>query len=249
MASHVWDKPLTAVEGEVVAITTTPSYLLFKPGFDGVQLYSASAFYTALSPALHHVVYYNGTTYTSYTTEALDRVSTTHVPLDGMTTAHSLYLGFSDRVQGIYINIGTGVNAVNTTLDVDYSSTAVAPGVSLAWTNVAGDSDGTDSTGTLAVDGVYKWTLPTASAWKRTYLGTDQIKLYTKCYWIRITPDATLSATVDLVDIIPVYKNDLYGYHEAATTYVFQIDSTMNSGIVFDGSASQNVNVTWLRHG
>jgi len=59
MATYTWDKPLTVEEGEQASLTTTASYLAFKPGFDGVIMYSGSAWRRALSPALIHVLYYS----------------------------------------------------------------------------------------------------------------------------------------------------------------------------------------------
>ena len=248
MSTTTWDKALIAQEGETASLTTTVSYLAFKPGFDGVQLYSGSAWRLALAPALLQVLYYSASagTYTPYVTEATDRLTTTHVPLDGMATTDILYLGFSAPALGVYINMGSNVNAVDTELDVEYCSTANAVGATLAFTNVAGDSDGTDSSGTLAQDGVYTWTLPTA--WKRSTLGTQDVQIGHKCFWIRFSPVATLSATVDVLQIIPVYQNANYGYQEASTTYLFQVDRAKHSGFTLKGSTSQTLNVTWLRH-
>jgi len=249
MATYTWDKPLTAEEGETASLTDTASYLAFKPGFDGVIMYSGSAWRRALSPALLHVLYYDTSagTYTSYKIEATDRVSTTHVPLDAMATGDYLYLGFTEPVLGIQIDMGSNVNSNDVELDMEYCTTAVAVGATLAFTNVSDDSDGTDSSGTLAQDGVYTWTLPTD--WVRSTLGTAAIRLYTKCYWIRFCPTGALSATVDVDEIIPVYKNANYSYKEASVSYVEQLDTTRNSGFVLKGSTTQTLDVTWLRHG
>lgn len=248
MSTQTWDKPLSAEEGEQASLTTAASYLAFKKGFDGVIMYSASAWRRALSPALVNVLYYDTSagTYTSYKTEATDRDSETHVKLDAMATGDYLYLGFVEPVLGIQIDMGSNVNANHVDLDVEYSSTAVGLAATLAWTDVADDSDGTDSTGTLAQDGVYTWTLPTD--WVRTTLGTHNVPLYQKCYWIRFCPTGALSATVDVNEIIPVYKNVNYSYKEAATSYVDQLNFVKNSGFVLKGSTTQTLNVTWLKH-
>jgi len=247
-ATAIWDKPLLAEEGEQASLTTVASYLAFKPGFDGVIMYSSAAWRRALSPALLHVLYYDATdgSYTSYKTQATDRISTTHVPLDAMATGDYLYLGFSAPALGVQIDIGDNANSNDVELDVEYCSTAVAAGATLAFTNVEGDNDGTDSSGTLAVDGVYVWTLPTA--WVRSTLGTYATSLYSKCYWIRFCPTGALSATVDVNEIIPVYKNANYTYYEASTSYITQLDYTRNGGFVLLGSTSQTLDVTWLRH-
>ena len=249
MATQTWDKPLVAVEGETKTIGTTPVYLATKKGFDGVIMFCDTAWRRALSPALVNVLYYDtsAATWTSYKTEATDGLSTTHVPLDAMATGDYLYLGFSEPALGIYVDVGSNVNGNHVDLDVEYSSTAVAAGATLAWTDVAGDSDGTDSTGTMAQDGVYTWTLP--SAWVRTTLGTHAIPTYQKCYWIRFCPTGAMSATVDLNEIIPVYKNTNYSYQEASVSYVDQINTTKTGGFLLYCGESKTLNVTWLRHG
>ena len=116
-----------------------------------------------------------------------DRSSSTHVPLDALGTSDYVYLGFSEPALGVYIDVGTNVNATAATLDVEYCSTAAGVGSTIAFTDVAGDSDGTTSGGaTLAQDGVYTWTLPTA--WKPSYLGTAAAPLFSYCWWIRFAP-------------------------------------------------------------
>lgn len=250
MATYTWDKPLIAEEGEYVTLGDgTLHYLAFKPGFDGVIMVCDTAWRRALSPAIVNVLYYDTSagTYTSYKTYATDRVSTTHVPLDAMATGDYLYIGLSEPALGLYFDMGSNVNANDVTLDVEYSSTAVAAGQTLAWTDVSGDSDGTDSDGTLAQDGVYTWTLPTD--WVRTTLGTNSARLYQKCYWLRFCPSGALSAAVDINEIIPVYQNTSYGYMSASVSYVEQLNTTKNGGFVMSGTNTKVVYVTWLKHG
>jgi len=250
MATYTWDKPLVAEEGDSVTLGDgTLHYLAFKKGFDGVIMECDTAWRRALAPALLEVLYYDTSagTYTSYWSEATDGGSTGHVPLDAMATGDYLYLGFAEPVRGFYIDIGDNANANNVDLDVEYSSTAVGQGATLAWTDVSDDSDGTDDSGTLAVDGVYTWTVP--SDWVRTTLGTHAIPLYRKCYWIRFCPTGALSAAVDLNQIIPVYKNTNYAYMMAATSYVEQLNTTRNGGFVMSGTNTKIVYLTWLKHG
>lgn len=248
MATETYGKPITAIEGEAAAITlsTTADYLAVKPGFHEVMVNCATAWRLSLSPALLHCLYYDGTDYADYKTQATDRVSTTHVPLDGMTTSHALYLGFSEPALGVQIDMGSNVNAATATLDVDYCSTAV-PGT-LAFTNVEGDSDGTFADpATLGQDGVYTWTLPTA--WVRSTLGTSTVPLYSKCWWIRIVPSATLTDPTDINEIIPVYKNTNYGWLAAATDYIFSVPASSVGGFVFKAvAATPALNVTWMKH-
>jgi hypothetical protein len=252
MAQAVFGSPILEVEGETKALSTTAGYIAVKPGFHEMKLYCASQWRLALSPALLHCLYYNGSTYTEYKTQATDRESTTHVPLDGMTTAHYLYLGFSEPALGVHITMGSNVNAADpTTLDVEYCSTAVALGATIAFTDVAGDSDGTNSgTVTLAQTGVYTWTLPTPdTTWKRSTLGTAAIPLYSNCYWIRFAPSATLSATVDLNEIIPVYRNANYSYQEPGVVEQFSFNTAKVGGLVVIAIAgTPTLDVTWIKH-
>jgi len=249
MAQAVFGSPLQSVEGETKSLSTTAGYIALKPGFHEVKLYCASAWRLALSPRLVHAVVYDGTNYTEYVQNVIDRSSSTHLPLDGMTTSQKLYLGFSEPALGAYFDLhATNVNAVAATLDVEYCSTAVDLGASIAFTDVASDSDGTDSGGaTLAQDGVYTWTLPTA--WKRSSLGTSQAPLFSKCWWIRATPSTTLSATIDVEEIIPVYKNVNYAYMEAGIEYNFSLNLAEVGGfVVTAAAATPTLNVSWIRH-
>lgn len=252
MATAIFDSPLKEIEGETIALSTTADYLLVKPGFHEVTMYCASQWRLALSPPLLHCLYYDTSagTYTEYKTQAADRDDTTHVPLDAMATGDYLYLGFSEPALGVYFNIDASNKNDNTaTLDVEYCSTAV-PGT-LAFTDVSGDSDGTDSAGdTLKQDGVYTWTLPSpASTWKESTLGTSATPLYTKCWWIRFAPSATLSATVDVIDLIPVYQNTNYKYMEAGIEYQFSINIAKVSGFVYKATAgTPSLNIGWIKH-
>jgi len=120
MAQAVFGSPIKKFYGEAVSLTTTAAHLAFMPGYHEVSTYCSSAWRMGLAPRLAKVVYYNGTTYTDYTTYATDRVSTTHVPLDGMLTSHALYLGTTEPTRGFYFDIGTGAQAEAATLDVEY---------------------------------------------------------------------------------------------------------------------------------
>jgi len=253
MATQTWDKPLIAEEGETITLTGaggTLYYLAFKPRFDGVIMWCDTAWRRALSPALVNCLLYDTglTTYTSYRTEATDGLAATHVPLDAMGTDDYFYMGFSEPALGVKFDIGTNVQDEAASLDVEYCSTAVAQGATIAFTDVAGDSDGTDSAGdTLKQDGAYTWTLP--SAWKRSTLGTYAAPLYQKCYWIRFKPSATLDAATDINEIIPIYQNTNYSYMEASTSYIEQLNTTKNGGFVMHGTEDKVIHISWLRHG
>lgn len=247
MARQVQDRPLLAMEGETKALTTTVAFIAIKPGWDAVKLYCASQWRLALCPSLEHVLYYNGTTYTEYKTNATDRDSGTHVPLDAMAATDILYLGTSKPVRGFYFDIGSNANAIAATLDMEYCSTTLDAANAIAFTDVAGDSDGTASGGaTLAVDGLYSFTLP---AVKHSLLGTWGNRLYSDCYWIRFSPSTALSATVDINEIIPVYENTNYGYMEAGVVERIPLSGASVGGLaVLATAGTPTLDLTWEKY-
>jgi len=241
--------PIKGIEGETKSLTTTVGYVALKPGFNEVMAYADKAWRIALGPKLMHALLYDGTNYTDYRESVTDRSSGTHLPLDGMTTSYKLYLGFSEPALGVYFDLhATNVNAINASLDVEYCSTAMAAGTALAWTDVAGDSDGTLSgSATLATDGVYTWTLP-GTAWKPSALGTWGAPIFSNCYWIRMTPSTTLSATIDVEEIIPVYQNANYGYMAINTVYQMRLDTSKVGSLVVLAGENATLNLSWLKY-
>ncbi len=252
MSVNVWDSPIQEVRSEAaLTLAATAQYVAVQPGFREVKLYVAAAWKFALGPKLVHVLYYDATdsSYTEYVNNVIDKVSTTHLPLDAMATTDYVYLGFSDPVLGWYETIdSTNKNAEDATRDVEYCSTALTDSASLAWTDVAADSDGTTaSSHTATQSGAYTFTLPTV---KRSFLGTWANKLFTKCYWYRWCPSATLSATIDVQEIIPIYKLVVgsYGWMENAIEYNVQLDlAHVGSLCVATIAATPTLNITWIK--
>ena len=243
MATPVNSSPIKKVYGETVSLTTTAKHILFRPDYHEVLLYCPTAFRMGLAPRLARVKYYDAsaTTYTDYTAQATDRDDTTHVPLDAMATGDYLYLGFTNPVRGFYVNMGSNVNSNAATLDVEYCS-AISAG-SGTFTDVAGDSDGTTSGGaTLAQDGLYSFTLPAVTRGAITALDS------TPLYWYRFAPSAALSATVDLVDIVPACDTTNYGYMEAGINYQFSLNTVRCGAFEFDHTSSDTLNITWIQH-
>ncbi len=312
MATSVMGSPLKKVFGETCSLTTTAYHLLFKPTYHEVMMYCSSAWRMGIAPKLASVKLF-ATTYTDYTSQATDRVATTHVPLDGMTTAKYLYMGVTDPVRGFYFTIdGTNKNANAATLDVEYCYDVSKPGylritgtisgaltvaetvtggtsgatatlvysgatyivvksvvgsfqlgetVSGAtqtcsvvtaiaedqnigyFTDVASDSDGTDTTGaTMNTSGLYSFTLPAVAR------GSIATLTALPLYWYRFAPSATLSATVDIVDIIPATDTVNYGYMEGGVPYDFSLNVADTGAFEFDHTASGTLNITWVQH-
>jgi len=251
MSVNVWDAPIYEVCGEdqTINVAGTPSnYQQIRPGFREVKLVCDTAWRLGLAPKLVHCLYYAAAagTYTEYTTYATDTLTTTHVPLDGMLATDYLYLGTSTPVLGFYFNIGTAVQDEAATLDFEYCSTAMSATATLAFTDVAGDSDQTDVAGdTLKQDGEYVFTYVDA---KRSRLGTYQSPLFSKCHWYRFKPSATLTATTDILGILPIYKSatDL-AYMSAAVEYNIGLDTAQVGGWYAQCSAEKHLYISWIR--
>src|SRR5574343_2083971 len=195
MAVNIWDAPVQETYGDSVtlAAASAKTFRAVPPGYREVKLLCDTAWRLSLGPKLVHAIYYTAATgtYTDYVSSVTDGSSSTHMPLDKMLATDYVYLGTTAPVAGFYIDVGSSVNAAAATLDVEYCSTAMGSGATIAFTDVASDADGTDSAGaTLAQDGAYTFTVP---AVKRSRLGTYASPLFSKCYWIRFKPSGTLS--------------------------------------------------------
>jgi hypothetical protein len=251
MGTATYDKPIKEIYGEAqITLSTTAAHSAVRPGYNELQAYGSAQWRMKMAPKLLYCLYYSAAagTYTHYTSYVTDIGSTTHMPLDAMPIADIVYLGFSAPTRGVWFDVGTGVNAENASLDVEYCSTAVAPGATIAFTDVAADSDGTvGGSATLTKDGLYTWTVPTA--WKRSTLGTVTNPFLAECYWIRLKPSIPLSATVDINEIIPAAYDTNYGWYEATTTYVIPINVAEVGGIEYKASsATPTLNLTWYKY-
>jgi hypothetical protein len=322
MAERVQGSPIKKIYGEQCSLTTTAYHLLFMPSYHEVMFYCSSAWRMGIAPRLSCVKYYNGTTYTDYTSQAIDRVSTTHVPLDAMAITDYLYLGTTEPTRGFYFNIdAVNLNDEVATLDWEYMYDIAGPGyykitgtitgaltvgetvtetdaadaatgvtatlvysgatyiivkeltggkphlvtgydwdgaaqhcnnvtaVALEptgtgyFTDVAADSDGTNSVAdTLKIDGLYSFTLPDVVRGGLAGVSNEPL------HWYRFAPSAPLSATVDLIDIIPACGTTDYGFMEAATTYQFALNPGYTGAFEFDHTGTGTLDVSWLMH-
>ena len=319
MAQATFGSPIKKVYGETVNLTTTAAHLLVRPGYHEVMFYCASAWRYGLAPRLSVVKLYS-TTYTDYTSQAIDRDAATHVPLDAMTTAKKLYLGVTEPTRGFYFNLdGTNKNAIAASLDWEYcydisgytsnapflkltgtvsaaltvgetvtgqtsgttathvyddgstyiivkdvsgpgfkidedvdgaaqtcddltASTPVARGTAY-FTDVADDSDGTlTGTETLSQSGLYAFTLPAVKRGAITGISNEPL------YWYRFAPSATLSAAIDVIDLIPACDTVNYAYMEGGTPYQHSINNAQVGAFEFDHTGTGTLNVSWIQH-
>lgn len=108
------------------------------------------------------------------------------------------------------------------------------------FTDVANDSDGTDSTGTLAVDGLYSFDLPSGA------VGT--VNGVSGLYWIRFAPSGALGTTVDINEIIPACADTNYGYFDAGEIYEYSFNNQRVGAIETDMVAGNAIlEVTFIQ--
>jgi len=243
LAQRTYDAPLSDVYGEaaITLSSTVPGYINVNPGYRGVKVYCASDWKMLLTPRIQSVLYYTAATtaYADYTSEAIDKSTTTHVPLDAMLAADILYVGCHTPFLGLWFDVGSSnKNAETATLDVEYWK----DGTPDAWADVSDDSDGTDSGGaTLAQDGVYVWTLPTD--WLQKEVDGKTM------YWIRFKPSAPLSTTIDVQQIMAVHPYTNYEWMEGGMVESFNYDAEEVGGLQFLSVAeTPTLHVNWLRY-
>lgn len=230
----------TKAEAQLTLSSTVPQYIARQPGFRYVDMYGSAAFKWQPTPGITVVLYYTGATgvykglterYKDYVT---DKVSTTHMPLDAMLTGDKVYLCLTDTITGLYITIdGTNKNAIDATLDVEYWN-------GTAWTDVANDVDATKTgNATLNKTGAYTFDVPSDA--ETTVNGITG-------RWIRFNPSTTLSATIDIIEIIPICKGANYLIVPATTRHRENLHFVKASGIqVLSVTATPTLDITWLR--
>lgn len=135
-------------------------------------------------------------------------------------------------------NVAGAAEACNTLTAID-----IVPAGTGYFTDVASDSDGTTSGGaTLAVDGLYAFTLPAVARGGLTGINGEPL------YWYRFAPSAPCSATLDIVDIIPACDTVNYAYMEGGLTYQFSLNTAQVGAFEFDHTATGVLDITWVKH-
>jgi hypothetical protein len=153
MATAVFGSSIKKIYGETASLTTTALHLGVMPNYHEVMFYCASAWRLGLAPKLAKVVLYTGSAYVDYTNTVTDRLTTTHMPLDGMTTAKKVYLGTTAPTRGFYFTIdSSNKNAETATLDMEYcydvsGYTSTAPFLKIEGTVASGFTAGETVTG------------------------------------------------------------------------------------------------------
>ncbi len=137
--------------------------------------------------------------------------------------------------------IGEDVDGASQTCDDLTKMEYVGAGTGY-FTAVAGANDGTDSTGTLAVDGLYSFNLPAAKKGVVTVLSNEPL------YWFRFAPSGALSDPTDINEIIPAVDTVNYGYMNAGVIDQFSLNIAQNGALEFDHTGSDTLQVTWIQH-
>lgn len=123
--------------------------------------------------------------------------TTTYYPITNDMTSNGLFIGFLERLQGIYFHLWAGSDAHTGTITVSYWN-------GTSWTSVSGQVDKT--TPGLSNSGWITWT-PSASGTehKRALAGEGEL------YYYRITFSGTFSSLLDHVSGMPA-PQDLGNY-------------------------------------
>lgn len=224
---------------------TVAGFVALEPGFKRAKLYCASPWKLLLCPALRVCAFKSGTTYTDYRASVTDKSDSTHMPLDGMTTAQTLYLATPTIMGGVYVDVGSNVNAeAGSALAVKFYNGS-------AFADVVGDSDLTAGGGiTLTKDGLYSWTVPASDPVTGSTLGLSGLPhLDEPLHWISIAPSITLTGeTVDINELIPMSRHETYMVMQGGQEYEIPIDPEQVGGIqVLSVSGGPALYIDWIK--
>lgn len=246
MSQATFGVPIKELYGNSKSLdSSTAVYIRFPPKYHETLLYCASDWKLLLNPKIQHVIFYDDSegTYTSYTTEATDGDSSTHVQLDLMTASDYLYILTNSPIKGLDIDVGNA-NGTTTTLDMEYYKS------DNTWADVSNDSDGTDATfpsgTTLGRDGVYTWDALTSAS---VIAKDDAVNGLWGLYGIRFSPLATLSATVDINELQTINNATTYANLRAGIEYQFSINNQKVGTLqVLSGSGTPTLYYDWVQH-
>ncbi len=167
---------------------------------------------------------------TDYSSAAQDADASTNVTLDALGTLANgdwLLVGSHLPFRGVYCDVD-GANAVNATLTVTAWNGS-------AWADTSA-TDGTNSSGTFAVDGLIYWTVPTT--WPATklsdiYPGLAFYAYYTgvPLYWTRWVVSAALTNPTTLNSMVAANRSTAYMELVPGQTYSEKINHAVIGGI------------------
>jgi hypothetical protein len=216
-------------EGEGVALATSVATgtVLNKPPWAEVAeiVMSANGVKYAFCPRIRKAWFFNGSTYADSTAAVEDKNLATHLGPDAMTSSGFVYVGADDPFRGINVTMdGSNKNSNSSTMTVSYYNGS-------SWAS-ASASDGSASGGaTLAQSGLITWTVPTD--WERVAVNGLNLD-----FWVRISVNNTLSATVEIEEMSLLYRNTNYAQHNGTATLDLSWNNDLVGGLELLSTAS-----------
>jgi len=191
-------------------------------------------------------------TFTDYTSAATDKSTDTDVDLSSLDTAANgdyWYVASRYKFGGVWVDVD-GANGNNVTLTGYYNNPE-------GWTNIS-LTDGTNSSGTLAVDGAITWAVP--SDWRPAKMSdlfpnASLINLSREVqdnslYVVRFQVSGAVDGAVTLNMIAPLGDIATYpqGYFQADTDYEFNINRDEVGGIeYYETVGSKTLTITYVK--
>lgn len=180
----------------VIDATTSVYYCTLKTNFQKINDVWDGADQPCVSCML-----YNGSIYTDYTTNVLKQDSDTYysgsawiyppetyLPIGSATSSYAIFLGFTTRMTGVYLQVP------NDQINTNASIASVYYWNGQAWTSCGTIEDQTDSSGkTLNTSGFYIWNPIDESSEFKTNVSTK-----TQLYYYKIVFGSTLSANIKI---------------------------------------------------
>lgn len=200
-------------------------------GTKEVMWYGSAAVIMGLGPVLKGLYYTTdaGVTYTDYTDYARQgSAGTNEILLNSMSTyANGDWLTAvysSNNCAGVYVDVHDA-NGNDVELDAYYDNGS--------WTD-ASVTDGTDSSGCFAIDGVVSWT--PSSTWRQavhSFTLADGTTKKVEGYGMRFHVTGALDSDTNIYRVIPLVYTTTYtgAYLQASTTYVFSVNPELVGSI------------------
>lgn len=173
----------------------------------------------------------------------------------GLLSTDRLYIGFVKKVNDLFVDIGSVVNAVASTLTAE-NSDRVAPAGFTALTITDGTAAGGAS---FAADGNITFTVPAGSAWeprRLTELFPGERAPSDNLFWLRFATSVSFTAGTLVDQIAGFIEDDGAGTDTGETAFLrttadhaFTLGDEVGALQPIDQAAGgTTMDVTWLRH-
>jgi hypothetical protein len=252
--ARTYEAPIRRFYGQTITTATTPQVYNLPDGTREIIVNCGSAFLMQLGGTLDFCAKTANSevTFTSYLSEAKDKLGSTHVTLSSLNTAANgdyWYVGSRQEFGGVYIDVDGTNDTASTMTGYYYGAT---------WTNLSitdGTSDGTDC---LKNDGYVYWTIPTSPKWKPMKLTElfpnadsaakewfPDYPLYVVRFQVSSAIDS--SVTLDEVAVVDCAITYPYGFFRASTEYAYYINpDEVGALAVYDTAGSKTLYATYV---